>query len=139
MLDLLEYSAREHAEKLRLREEQAEERRLRLEEKKAILDRMEYPPVSPRRDKRKKGKKTKGHSAKNYELEFEATLATMLPSKSELLPYLPTPGEIIRETEGKARLARHFPYDRLNVLFRWQRQPCRTARNCSLLDARRRR
>ncbi|XP_043528428.1 dynein axonemal intermediate chain 7-like isoform X1 [Frieseomelitta varia] len=101
-LDLLEYSAREHAEKLRLREEQAEERRLRLEEKKAILGRMEYPPVSPRRDKRKKGKKTKGHSAKNYESEFEATLATMLPSKSELLPYLPTPGEIIRETEEKA-------------------------------------
>ncbi|KAK1136444.1 hypothetical protein K0M31_000996 [Melipona bicolor] len=102
-LDLLEYSAREHAEKLRLREEQAEERRLRLEEKKAILGRMEYPPVSPRRDKRKKGKKqTKGHSAKDYELEFEATLATMLPSKSELLPYLPTPSEIIREAEERA-------------------------------------
>lgn len=107
MLDLLEYSTREHAEKLRLREEQAEERRLRLEEKKAILGRMEHPPVSPRRDKKKKrGKKQgKGRSAKDYELEFEATLATTLPSKSELLPYLPTPNEIIRETEGKTRLA----------------------------------
>ncbi|CAD1470876.1 unnamed protein product [Heterotrigona itama] len=104
-LDVLEYSAKEHGEKLRLREEQAEERRLRLEEKKAILGRMEYPPVSPRRDKKKKHgrKQAKGrNSAKDHELEFEATLATMLPSRAELLPYLPTPSEIIREAEEKS-------------------------------------
>ena len=102
-LDLLEYSTREYEEKVRLREEQAEGRRLRLEEKKAILERMEYPPVSPRLDKRRKrGKKEKkAHSAKDYQLEFESTLASVLPSKTELLPYLPTPNEILDQKEGK--------------------------------------
>lgn len=102
-IDLLEYSTREYEEKVRLREEQAEGRRLRLEEKKAILERMEYPPVSPRLDKRRKrGKKEKkAHSAKDYQLEFESTLASVLPSKTELLPYLPTPNEILDQKEGK--------------------------------------
>ncbi|XP_003393502.2 dynein axonemal intermediate chain 7 homolog isoform X1 [Bombus terrestris] len=103
-LDLLEYSTREYEEKVRLREEQAEGRRLRLEEKKAILERMEYPPVSPRLDKRRKrGKKEKkAHSAKDYQLEFESTLASVLPSKTELLPYLPTPNEILDQKEEEA-------------------------------------
>ncbi|XP_068974362.1 dynein axonemal intermediate chain 7 homolog isoform X1 [Bombus flavifrons] len=103
-LDLLEYSTREYEEKVRLREEQAEGRRLRLEEKKAILERMEYPPVSPRLDKkRKRGKKEKkAHSAKDYQSEFESTLASVLPSKTELLPYLPTPNEILGQREEEA-------------------------------------
>ncbi|XP_060821934.1 dynein axonemal intermediate chain 7 homolog isoform X3 [Bombus pascuorum] len=102
-LDLLEYSTRQYEEKVRLHEEQAEGRRLRLEEKKAILERMEYPPVSPRLDKRRKrGKKEKkAHSAKDYQLEFESTLTSVLPSKTELLPYLPTPNEILDEREEK--------------------------------------
>ncbi|XP_033313208.1 axonemal 84 kDa protein-like isoform X2 [Bombus bifarius] len=103
-LDLLEYSTREYEEKVRLREEQAEGRRLRLEEKKAILERMEYPAVSPRLDKkRKRGKKEKkAHSAKDYQSEFESTLASVLPSKTELLPYLPTPNEILGQREEEA-------------------------------------
>ncbi|XP_043585446.1 dynein axonemal intermediate chain 7 homolog isoform X2 [Bombus pyrosoma] len=103
-LDLLEYSTREYEEKVRLREEQAEGRRLRLEEKKAILEKMEYPPVSPRLDKRKKrGKREKkAHSAKDYQLEFESTLASVLPSKMEILPYLPTPNEILDQREEEA-------------------------------------
>ncbi|XP_003492530.2 protein CASC1 isoform X1 [Bombus impatiens] len=103
-LDLLEYSTREYEEKVRLYEEQAEGRRLRLEEKKAILERMEYPPVSPRLDKkRKRGKKEKkAHSAKDYQSEFESTLASVLPSKTELLPYLPTPNEILGQREEEA-------------------------------------
>lgn len=102
-IDLLEYSTREYEEKVRLYEEQAEGRRLRLEEKKAILERMEYPPVSPRLDKkRKRGRKEKkAHSAKDYQSEFESTLASVLPSKTELLPYLPTPNEILGQREGK--------------------------------------
>nr|XP_033199176.1 axonemal 84 kDa protein-like isoform X1 [Bombus vancouverensis nearcticus]XP_033199177.1 axonemal 84 kDa protein-like isoform X1 [Bombus vancouverensis nearcticus]XP_033199179.1 axonemal 84 kDa protein-like isoform X1 [Bombus vancouverensis nearcticus] len=103
-LNLLEYSTREYEEKVRLREEQAEGRRLRLEEKKAILERMEYPAVSPRLDKkRKRGKKEKkAHSAKDYQSEFESTLASVLPSKTELLPYLPTPNEILGQREEEA-------------------------------------
>ncbi|OAD52157.1 Axonemal 84 kDa protein [Eufriesea mexicana] len=98
--------AREYEEKLGIREKQREGRRLRLEEKKAILERMEHPPVSPRYDKRRKrGKKQrKAHSAKGEQSEFESTLTSMLPSKTELLPYLPTPNEIVREREEKARL-----------------------------------
>lgn len=99
---LLEFSRREHEEKLEIREEQREGRRLRLEEKKAILERMEHPPVSPRYDKRRKrGKKQrKAQSAKGEQSELDSTLISMLPSKTELLPYLPTPNEIVHEREG---------------------------------------
>ncbi|XP_076750926.1 dynein axonemal intermediate chain 7 [Xylocopa sonorina] len=98
-LDLLEFSKREHQEMVRIREEQAEGRRLRLEEKKAILERMERPPVSPRLDKRKK----RGKKQRDKRFEFESTLTAILPSKMELLPYLPTPQEIIRQAEERAR------------------------------------
>ncbi|CAL7946735.1 unnamed protein product [Xylocopa violacea] len=104
-LDLLQFSRREHQEMIRIREEQAEGRRLRLEEKRAILERMEHPPVSPRLDKRKKrGKKQRGaRSPRDKRHELEATLAAILPSNTELLPYLPTPPEIIRQAEEQAR------------------------------------
>ncbi|KOC68038.1 Cancer susceptibility candidate protein 1 like protein [Habropoda laboriosa] len=105
---LLEFARREQEEKVRIREEQAEDRRLRLEEKKEILERMEHPPVSPRLDGgRKRGgkKQRKLQSARGgKQSEFESTLTSMLPSKTELLPYLPTPNEIVREREENARL-----------------------------------
>ncbi|XP_071861726.1 dynein axonemal intermediate chain 7 isoform X2 [Bombus fervidus] len=72
-LDLLEYSTREYEEKVRLHEEQAEGRRLRLEEKKAILERMEYPPVSPRLDKRRKREKAMSESRKLLFTRCETT------------------------------------------------------------------
>ncbi|XP_006623978.1 axonemal 84 kDa protein-like isoform X2 [Apis dorsata] len=102
-LGLFEYSVKEYDEKIRISEEQAEGRRLRLEEKKAILEKLEYPSV-PRIDKRKRAKKQKKSSPKDHQTEFESMLTSILPSKSELLPYLPTPNEIILEREEKAML-----------------------------------
>ncbi|XP_016771956.1 protein CASC1 isoform X2 [Apis mellifera] len=101
-LGLFEYSIKEYDEKIRIGEEQAEGRRLRLEEKKAILEKLEYPSV-PRIDKRKRARKPKKSSPKDHQTEFESMLTSILPSKlSELLPYLPTPNEIILEKEEKA-------------------------------------
>ncbi|XP_076280139.1 dynein axonemal intermediate chain 7 [Lasioglossum baleicum] len=99
--DLLEFARREYREKLRIWEEQAEERQLRLEEKKTILEKMESPPaLSSARRKGKRGKKQKRpKSAKNNVSEFEETLETFLPDDGELLPYLPTPNEIVRQRE----------------------------------------
>ncbi|XP_076630391.1 dynein axonemal intermediate chain 7 [Colletes latitarsis] len=103
-LDLLEFSRREYEEKLRIREEQAEGRRLRLEEKKTILERMENPPVLRSAQRRKRGKKQKRpRSAKGARPEFEETLTSFLPTERELLPYLPTPNEIIRQREDEHR------------------------------------
>lgn len=101
LLDLFEYSVKEYDEKIRIGEEQAEGRRLRLEEKKAILEKLEYPSV-PRIDRRKRVRKQKKSSPKDHQTEFESMLTSILPSKSELLPYLPTPNEIILEREGTA-------------------------------------
>ncbi|XP_031775407.1 axonemal 84 kDa protein isoform X6 [Apis florea] len=102
-LGLFEYSVKEYDEKIRIGEEQAEGRRLRLEEKKAILEKLEYPSV-PRIDRRKRVRKQKRSSPKDHQTEFESMLTSILPSKSELLPYLPTPNEIILEREEKAML-----------------------------------
>lgn len=100
LLGLFEYSIKEYDEKIRIGEEQAEGRRLRLKEKKAILEKLEYPSV-PRIDKRKRARKPKKSSPKDHQTEFESMLTSILPSKlSELLPYLPTPNEIILEKEG---------------------------------------
>ncbi|XP_031839475.1 dynein axonemal intermediate chain 7 isoform X3 [Nomia melanderi] len=103
--DLLEFARTEYREKLRIWEEQTEERRLRLEEKKGILRKMENPPVFPDARKRgKRGKKSKRpRSAKANLSEFEQSLATFLPGDGELLPYLPTPNEIVRQREEEAR------------------------------------
>lgn len=62
---------------------------MRLEEKKAILERMENPPVPVLTKPERKGKKP-GAQAKRPELEQEP----------EKLPYLPTPDEIILQREG---------------------------------------
>ncbi|KZC12929.1 Cancer susceptibility candidate protein 1 like protein, partial [Dufourea novaeangliae] len=104
-LDLLEFTRREYQEKLRIWEEQAEDRRLRLEEKKAILERMENPPAPPSVQRRgRRGKKSKREqSAKGHLSEFEQMLETFLPAETELLPYLPTPNEIVRRREEELK------------------------------------
>ncbi|XP_054006510.1 dynein axonemal intermediate chain 7-like [Hylaeus anthracinus] len=104
-LSLLEFSKRDHEEKLRIRKEQAKERSLRLEEKKAILERMENPPVPASAQRRgKRGRKQKKpQSAKGAFPAFEEKLATFVPPETELLPYLPTPNEILRQREEEYR------------------------------------
>ncbi|XP_076178023.1 dynein axonemal intermediate chain 7 isoform X2 [Ptiloglossa arizonensis] len=104
-LDLLEFSKREYDEKLRIREGQAEGRRLRLEEKKTILERIQNPPALTSAQKRgKRGKKQRRpRSAKGGLLESEKTPLAYLPQENELLPYLPTPNEILRQREDDYR------------------------------------
>ncbi|CAK9799510.1 Dynein axonemal intermediate chain 7 [Anthophora plagiata] len=103
-LDLLEFTRREQEEKVRIRDEQAEGRRLRLEEKKEILERMEHPPVSPRLEKGRKRGGKKQRKLQGKQTELESMFTSMLPSKTELLPYLPSPNEIVREKEDQTRL-----------------------------------
>ncbi|XP_078047817.1 dynein axonemal intermediate chain 7 [Augochlora pura] len=103
--DLLEFARTEYREKLRIWEEQAEERRLRLEEKKTILEKIENPPALPSaRRGGKRGKKQKRpKSARNNVSEFEQTLERVLPTDGDLLPYLPTPNEVVRQREEENR------------------------------------
>lgn len=78
--------------KLKIREEQVDDRRLRMEEKKAILEKMENPPVLVPTKLERKGKQQKKPGilgTKRSELEQEP-----------VLPYLPTPNEIILQKEG---------------------------------------
>jgi len=90
--DFFTYCQNEYNAKLKIREEQIEGRRLRMEEKKAILERMENPPVSmPMKPERKEKQKKPGiQGAKRLESEPEP----------KQLPYLPTPDEIILQREG---------------------------------------
>ncbi|XP_012288411.1 axonemal 84 kDa protein [Orussus abietinus] len=90
-LDILSYCEEEYQTKLRIKEDQVEGRRLRLEEKKAILEKLENPPsmTASKADKKAKGKKEK----KKTEPEPEP----------EPLPYLPTPDEIILLREDEVR------------------------------------
>nr|XP_034173014.1 LOW QUALITY PROTEIN: axonemal 84 kDa protein-like [Osmia lignaria] len=100
--DLVEFERKELEEKLRIWEEQAEGRRLRLEEKQAILERIvNPPPVAPvKRGNKGEEKKTPRSPGKDQAM----SPASLLPLKTELLPYLPTANEIIREREDDARL-----------------------------------
>lgn len=91
--DFFAYCQNEYNMKLKIREEQVDGRRLRMEEKKAILERMENPPVPVPTKPERKGKQQKKpgiQGAKRLELEQEP----------EQLPYLPTPDEIILQREG---------------------------------------
>lgn len=91
--DFPTFCQNEYDTKLKIREEQVEGRRLRLEEKKAILERMENPPVQAPTKPERKGKQQKKpgiSGAKRPEPEPE----------TEQLPYLPTPDEIILQREG---------------------------------------
>ncbi|XP_028046208.1 axonemal 84 kDa protein [Monomorium pharaonis] len=95
-MDFFTYCQNEYNAKLKIREEQVEGRRLRLEEKKAILERMENPPAPMPTNPERKGKLQKKpgiQGAKRPEAEQE----------SEQLPYLPTPDEIILQQEDETR------------------------------------
>jgi len=74
---------------LKIREEQVEGRRLRLQEKKAKLERLENPPSPVITKLEKKGKKKQGLIRIKHESEEIVEL-----------PYLPTPNEIILQREG---------------------------------------
>lgn len=89
--DFLTYCQSEYNAKLKIREEQAEGRHLRLEEKKAILERMEHPPEPEPTKLDRKGKQQKklGVQAKPEPIQ-----------EPERLPYLPTPDEIILQRDG---------------------------------------
>ncbi|XP_011865165.1 PREDICTED: axonemal 84 kDa protein-like [Vollenhovia emeryi] len=95
-IDFFTYCQNEYNMKLKIREEQVDGRRLRMEEKKAILERMENPPISMPTKPERKGKLQKKPGipgAKRLELEQEP----------EQLPYLPTPDEIILQKEDETR------------------------------------
>lgn len=89
--DFFTYCQSEYNAKLKIREEQAEGRRQRLEEKKAILERMEHPPEAEPTKLDRKGKQQK-------KLGVPAKLEPI--QESERLPYLPTPDEIILQQDG---------------------------------------
>lgn len=98
LLDLLTFCQNEHEKKTKIREDQAEGRKLRLDEKKAMVDRLAHPaqPIQAKPDKKSKQLKSKqlsqqsGGRGKKIEPEPEP-----VP-----LPYLPTPDEIILQKEG---------------------------------------
>ncbi|XP_077263011.1 dynein axonemal intermediate chain 7 homolog [Temnothorax americanus] len=95
-IDFFTYCQNEYNTKLKIREEQVDGRRLRMEEKKAILERMENPPVPLPTKPERKGKQPKKpgiQGAKRPEPEQEP----------EKLPYLPTPDEIILQKEDETR------------------------------------
>lgn len=101
--DLLEFLRREFQEKVKIWEEQAEGRHLRLEEKKGILERIVNPPATTTKfDRRgKRGKKRPQSGGKGKQSEFDVLVASAVPPVSQLLPYLPTATEILCQREGK--------------------------------------
>ncbi|XP_070164198.1 dynein axonemal intermediate chain 7 isoform X3 [Polyergus mexicanus] len=90
-IDFLTYCQNEYDAKVKIREDQVEGRNLRLQEKKAILEKIENPPVQVPTKLERKGKQKKPGvpSVKRPESEPE----------TEQLPYLPTPDEIILQRE----------------------------------------
>lgn len=98
--DFFTFCQNEYNTKLKIREEQVEGRRLRMEEKKAILERMENPPVPVPTKLERKGKQQKKpgiQGAKRPEPEQEI----------EQLPYLPIPDEIILQREGTIHILQY--------------------------------
>lgn len=94
-LDLLNYCQTEHETKTKIREEQAEGRRLRLEEKRLMAEKLANPapPTSQADQKKAKGQSGQYGRSKKSEPEQEA--------EPEPLPYLPTPDELILMDEGE--------------------------------------
>ncbi|KAK2583902.1 hypothetical protein KPH14_001173 [Odynerus spinipes] len=91
-MDLLAFCTEEYEKKQEIREEQVEGRRLRLEEKRVLLRKMENPePVAPVR----KGKRGGGQHGRTKKSEAER--------RAEPLPYLPTPNEVILLREEEIR------------------------------------
>ncbi|KAL2712561.1 axonemal 84 kDa protein-like isoform X1 [Vespula squamosa] len=94
-MDLNTFCSEEYETKQRIRAEQVEGRRLRMEEKKTMLWKMENPePVVPiKLDKR-------GRRAGN---QYGRTKRPESEQEQESLPYLPTPNEIILSREEELR------------------------------------
>ncbi|XP_043481152.1 dynein axonemal intermediate chain 7-like isoform X2 [Leptopilina heterotoma] len=93
-MDLLAYCECEFNTKNEIREEQKDGRQLRLEEKKLLLEKLTNPPPPPQivksEKKNKTGKKT----------DFQKSHKKQEPEPDpEPLPYLPTPDEIIIQSE----------------------------------------
>ncbi|KAF7398425.1 hypothetical protein HZH66_006322 [Vespula vulgaris] len=94
-MDLVTFCSEENETKERIRAEQVEGRRLRMEEKKAMLWKLENPaPVVPiKLDRRGRKAGNQYGRLKRSEPEQEV----------ESLPYLPTPNEIILSKEEESR------------------------------------
>nr|KAF7425112.1 hypothetical protein H0235_007550 [Vespula pensylvanica] len=94
-MDLVTFCSEENETKERIRAEQVEGRRLRMEEKKAMLWKLENPaPVVPiKLDRRGRKAGNQYGRLKRSEPEQEV----------EPLPYLPTPNEIILSKEEESR------------------------------------
>ncbi|XP_033224120.1 protein CASC1-like isoform X2 [Belonocnema kinseyi] len=98
-MDLLTYCQNEFETKNKIREEQKEGRRLRLEEKKLLLEKMTNPPPLQQPSKSEK----KGKTGKKG-LDLLKTQKKLEPEPDpEPLPYLPTAEEIILQTEDDIR------------------------------------
>ncbi|XP_015512196.1 dynein axonemal intermediate chain 7-like isoform X1 [Neodiprion lecontei] len=96
-LDLLNYCQIEHETKAKIREEQAEGRRLRLEEKRLMAEKLANPPPTASQAEQKKAKSQAGQYGRGKKNEPEPE------PEPEPLPYLPTPDEIILANEGEVR------------------------------------
>lgn len=96
--NLLKFCNNEYEIKCKIRKEQMEGRKLRIEEKKTMVERLINPVqiMQPKIDKKGKTKKINppGGKVKKIETEIEP----------EPLPYLPTLDEIILQKEGKLQL-----------------------------------
>lgn len=77
---------------MKIREDQVEGRKLRLEEKKAMVERLTNPPQAPKEKKGKANKKVAALLGRLKKTEPE--------SEPQPLPYLPTPDEIVLQKEG---------------------------------------
>ncbi|XP_015116038.1 axonemal 84 kDa protein [Diachasma alloeum] len=93
--DLLTFTSNEYETKMKIREEQVEGRKLRLEEKKALVERLLNPPQAVKEKKGKGGKKQAAVVGRTKKSEPEA--------EPEPLPYLPTPDEIVLQKEEENR------------------------------------
>ncbi|EGI63404.1 Axonemal 84 kDa protein [Acromyrmex echinatior] len=86
-IDFLTYFQNEYNTKLKIREEQVEGRRLRLEEKYTILEKIEnLPDLIPTKPERKRNQQKKPEQMQEVKHPEQ---------EPEQLPYLPTPDEII--------------------------------------------
>ncbi|XP_011313857.1 axonemal 84 kDa protein-like isoform X2 [Fopius arisanus] len=93
--DLLTFTSNEYETKMKICEEQVEGRKLRLEEKKAIVERLLNPPQFVKEKKGKGGKKQAAAVGRSKKSEPEG--------EPEPLPYLPTPDEIVLQKEDENR------------------------------------
>ncbi|XP_048504698.1 dynein axonemal intermediate chain 7 homolog isoform X2 [Athalia rosae] len=95
--DLLSYCQNEYDTKRKIREEQAEGRRLRLEEKRLMAEKLTHPPPPISQLEQKKAKGQAGHFGRGKKNEPEPE------AEPEPLPYLPTPDEIILVNDEELR------------------------------------